>query len=111
MKRGYSPGYRPARDAAEAAERDARAQYWMNQRKIERVAEAAARSGWYEISYEEYEAYRLAGQLDIVTDELACYLPLEDGRYRVMGFVQRGDTSPDFGFISLRKVESFATAE
>jgi len=30
----------------EAKNRDAQAQYWMNQRKIERVAEGAARHGW-----------------------------------------------------------------
>jgi hypothetical protein len=31
---------------AQKLERDARAQYWMNQRKIERVAEGAFRHGW-----------------------------------------------------------------
>ena len=37
---------KPQLTAEEKAERDARAMYWMQQRKIEAVAEAAWRHGW-----------------------------------------------------------------
>ena len=38
---------KPTLSKAEKDERDARAQRWMNNRKIERVAQAAERHGWY----------------------------------------------------------------
>lgn len=88
-RRKYSPGYVPARNAQEAAERDARAQYWMNQRKIERVADAAARHGWYMMDEESYASYVDAGY--VVGDYLG--IP-GDGIYRVEGE-------------HLRKIESF----
>lgn len=37
---------------SEKDERDAKMTYWLNQRRIERVAEAAARHGWYRFSAE-----------------------------------------------------------
>jgi hypothetical protein len=56
--------------AEQKAERDARAQYWMNQRKIVRVAEVSARSGWGVFTAELVES--------LIEDE-ASYISEEDG--------------------------------
>lgn len=84
---------------AQKDERDARATYWMNQRKIERVAEAAARSGYRHMSMELVDKYEKAGLVDV--DEAVITVPTE-GRYRI---VHALSNPPRF---LVRKVESFA---
>ncbi len=49
----------------EKDERDARAQRWMNQRKIERVAEAAERTGWFSFAGEDFRQYAVAVDLTV----------------------------------------------
>lgn len=46
--------------AEQKAERDARMYYWMNQRKIERVAEGALRARLRQMSKEDFELLELA---------------------------------------------------
>lgn len=68
----------------EKRERDARATYWMNQRKIERVAEAAARHGWHSISADGMLSAYNAGAMTEADDGRA-YLTTENGVYRIEG--------------------------
>ena len=76
---------KPTLTAAEKRERDARATYWMNQRKIERVAEAAARSGWHSVSAEGM--MRAIAEGAAADDETGqCYISTEDASYRVVDF-------------------------
>ena len=69
--------------AKEKAERDARAQYWMNQRKIERVAEAAARSGWYTLRGQDIEDYMDDGSSLLDAEGNLIIVIPNDGYYRI----------------------------
>jgi len=83
---------------AQKAERDARAQYWMNQRKIERVAEAAERSGYFQVTADEFYLIFMAGQAWDGDDGWS-YLQVKDGVYRLVSMY-----AADGGWL-LRKVK------
>lgn len=91
----------PKLSAAEKRERDARAQHWMNQRKIERVADAAARSGWHTMTEQfvdewlNHHGYSTDGDGELVFD-----IP-DVGRYRIYGY------DPPRHVYIVRKIESF----
>lgn len=86
--------------AEEKRERDARATYWMNQRKIERIAEGAARHGWHRATKEWVEEFDPVNA-DIDEDGELILTVVDDGRYRVHGYDEQAN---DY---LLRKVESF----
>lgn len=73
------------------AERDARAQYWMNQRKIERVAEGAARHGWYSFAGEWVDELIDDGT-SRVDDDGELVIVTHEGEYRVEGYRPENDT-------------------
>lgn len=78
---------KPTLTAAEKAERDARAQHWMNQRKIERVAEGAARHGWFSISAENLRKAHEEGNLADDPEDGYSYLSIADGpSYRIESY-------------------------
>lgn len=85
---------------AQKNERDARATYWMNQRKIERVAQAAARSGWLRMPEDKFWEYDTAGLVDHTGTVVMLVVP-QDGLYRVHEHLFLT------GMVLLRKVESF----
>lgn len=79
----------------EIAERDARAQHWMNQRKIERVWQACVRARYRKdhllLSYEDLMTREDIKFLDPITIHVAhvgmfevISQDLSDGRYRFM---------------------------
>jgi len=69
---------KPTLSKAEKDERDARMMYWLQQRKIERVAEAAERSGWY--------TFPTDTMVDLQLTELGTYVFDYDGStYRYEG--------------------------
>lgn len=81
---------------AEKDERDARAQYWMNQRKIERVAEAAARHGWTTIRAADLEDLMEDGTSYVDEDEaLVVVMPAGFGSVRRHYRVERYEPLPD----------------
>ena len=91
----------PRLTKAEKAERDARATRWMNNRKIERVAEGAFRHGWGRMSAKDVTERINAGLVDLDdAGELVIIVP-SDGRYRVYESVNSGKE-----FI-VRKIETF----
>lgn len=66
-------------------ERDARAQKWMNNRKIERVAEAAERAHRYEFPVEYVEALINVDNSYRFDDDGFMILITDAGEYRVYG--------------------------
>lgn len=91
----------PRLTKAEKNERDARATRWMNNRKIERVAEGAFRHGWTKMSAEYLTALIDAGLTDLdEAGELIAIVP-DDGRYRIYHSVNEGKA------VIVRKIETF----
>lgn len=81
----------------EKLERDARAQYWMNQRKIERVAEGAFRSGWSTMAGDLVDILIREGDTRLDEDgELVVILKNSgsgiDGEYRLHSYNFEQDT-------------------
>lgn len=69
----------------EKLERDARAQYWMNQRKIERVAEGAAKHGWHTMTGELVDRLVREGSTRLDDDGELIVIIKDSGTYSVDG--------------------------
>lgn len=77
---------------AEKLERDARAQYWMNQRKIERVAEGAYRGGWNYMTGELVEELIKGGNSKLDDDNELVLIIEGNGEYRLYAYNFEQDT-------------------
>jgi len=78
--------------AEQKAERDARAQYWMNQRKIERVAEAAYKHGWFVFNADQVEDM-IADGWSTLDDQGNMILVIDgDGEYRLTEYHHEQDS-------------------
>jgi hypothetical protein len=92
----------PRLSKEEKKERDARAQYWMNQRKIERVFEGAQKSGWFQFSGELVDKLVQAGDSKLESNELVLIVTGPGaGEYRVHGYNQVTDS------YTVRKIASY----